>query len=329
MIRGGNLKRMTMVLFLAVLVCAFPARGQELLLMGGVIGDTASEESSRSVLFEYSDDIDGSLAWSVSWVNEGHLPEHHRDGLMLQLWAKHRLFSSAVVLKGGAGPYLYFDTDERFGGPYFRNRHGIAAAFSAAAQWHFSSLFFLETRVNWIVAEDNMDSLSLLAGIGLKPDRSPGGEPEKARNGFESAENEITPFYGWTLSNNNDPEEALALGIEYRRHFSRHVSGTVSLMNEGNNHFYHRLGIAAQLWVADSFWEERLTVGAGFGPYLALNSYRDRLTGKGGDILAGLFSMSVGYRFHPGWAVRGTWHRVITDYDRDADVITFGPSYRF
>jgi len=39
--------------------------------------------------------------------------------------------------------------------------------------------------------------------------------------------------------------------------------------------------------------------------------------------------MSVAYRFHPRWGTRASWNRIITDYNRDADVWLAGISYRF
>ena len=52
--------------------------------------------------------------------------------------------------------------------------------------------------------------------------------------------------------------------------------------------------------------------------------------------LAGMGLMSVGivtlttsYRFHPHWGVRASWNRIVTNYNRDTDVILGGIGYRF
>src|SRR6185295_5590052 len=42
--------------------------------------------------------------------NEGHLEDHHRDSVAVQLFAQHRLMRQRVRLRFGVGPLLYFDT---------------------------------------------------------------------------------------------------------------------------------------------------------------------------------------------------------------------------
>lgn len=324
-----NQRKLKILLICFCLCAALPAQGAELTFMGGLIRNTNSHDVERAIQFEYSKDIADSLALSLSWVNEGHFVEHHRDGLLVQLWWKRTLSTSRVVLKGGGGGYLYFDTTERFTGPYFRNKHGAAAVFSAAAEWHFSNSLFLQGRVNWIVAQSNMDSLSFLLGPGIELDRGITGVREKAPVTIGLKRNEFMPFFDYMISNNSDSQEAVGWGAEYRRRIRRHLDGTLSWLDEGNNDVFHRRGLAAQLWFTDGFYGDRLTLAIGFGPYLAWNRYPDRLTGKDGNVLAGLVSASFSYRFNETWAVRGTWNRVVTDYDRDTDVITVGPSYRF
>jgi hypothetical protein len=42
-----------------------------------------------------------------------------------------------------------------------------------------------------------------------------------------------------------------------------------------------------------------------------------------------MVSASANYRFTNHWSIRAIWNRLITNYDRDSDIILVGPGYRF
>ena len=322
-----NLKRIIVVLLILISV---PAWGQEFSILGGIVRDTEQSKNANTLQLEYMNTLKGPVAYSLSYLNEGHFPDSHRDGLITQLWAKFPLFHSSLELKGGMGPYLYFDTNERFTGSYYKHEHGFGAVFSLGADWRFRKPFSLQVRSNWILTENNFNTLSFLVGLGVELDRKPDNEAGRESLDIRANKNEVTPFVGLMASNNNDDNEhAASWGLEYRRALGRYINWTVAWMDEGDNDLFHRRGIATQVWAGDVFYGDRVIAGIGFGPYLALNAYRDGLTGKDGDIMAGLLSISIAYRLNTTWAIRGTWNRVITDYDRDSDVFWIGPTFRF
>src|SRR6478609_8116872 len=45
--------------------------------------------------------------------------------------------------------------------------------------------------------------------------------------------------------------------------------------------------------------------------------------------VAGIFTMTASYRIGREWTARFSWNRVLSNYDRDADVLLFGVGYRF
>jgi hypothetical protein len=45
--------------------------------------------------------------------------------------------------------------------------------------------------------------------------------------------------------------------------------------------------------------------------------------------VSGILSLSASYRFDPRWFARLSFNRIVTRYDRDADVILLGGGYRF
>jgi hypothetical protein len=70
---------------------------QELSFLAGPLGgeheDTYSWEAGfRQGLGRYA-------AWSFSWLNEGHIPDHHRDGPLLQAWARRIFRRSADLVR--------------------------------------------------------------------------------------------------------------------------------------------------------------------------------------------------------------------------------------
>ncbi len=91
-----------------------------------------------------------------------------------------------------------------------------------------------------------------------------------------------------------------------------------------------RDGVAAQLWATRAFLNDSLTLGVGAGPYLSITQNDDLPQNRTGDgRFAGLVSVSASYRFTNRWLARATWNRMVTRYDRDADMIEGGIDYQF
>ena len=44
---------------------------------------------------------------------------------------------------------------------------------------------------------------------------------------------------------------------------------------------------------------------------------------------AGIFTMTASYRIGREWAARFSWSRVLSNYDRDTDLLLLGVGYRF
>jgi hypothetical protein len=102
-------------------------------------------------------------------------------------------------------------------------------------------------------------------------------------------------------------------------------------LNEGDARLIRRTGLTAQIWgVREVLASDRLVLGIGFGPYLAVDSYRDAAPGEGGSSkYSWIFTATAAYRLSPQWAARFSWNRVDTNHHRDTDVILFGAGYRF
>jgi hypothetical protein len=108
------------------------------------------------------------------------------------------------------------------------------------------------------------------------------------------------------------------------------VDFTASYIHESGHIQSRRDGVAAQLWATRAFFDERLSLGVGAGPYVAITRNDDLSQNRTGDgRVSGLVSMSASYRLGNHWLSRITWNRVVTRYDRDTDIIEAGMGLRF
>lgn len=313
------------VLVCCILMYVQPAWGHEVSVLGGIIRDADTHDRVSMWQFEYFEPVSPNFAWSLTYLNEGHFPDHHRDGTAFQLWVRSKPLYNRFFLQAGFGPYLYFDTTERLGRTPFKNEHGLGGIFSGVLGCRLDEHLILQARMNYIWTDGNINTLSVLGGIGIEFEVRP-------LQGFQretSERNAVTLFIGRMVSNNSDSDSATAWKFEYRRRFGNRLEASAAYLDEGDNGSFHRDGVAFQLWAVNHFFEERLTLGVGLGPYFARNRHRDLLTGKDGDIFAGILAATADYRFSPHWSVRASWDRVFTDYDRDTDVFLAGLSFHF
>jgi len=315
---------------LAIAAAASPARASEIYGLGGAVRSSSPTDLSYSWQLEYRQDLLKHLAAGVSYLNEGHFKGHHRDGYTAQFWTRAELLDYRLTVAGGVGPYFFLDTTSASSPGGFTDDHGWKAMMSAAATWHMENNLLLELRSNWVKGPSGFDSVSALAGIGYHFE--PNLEPldAKAARSERKLPNEITLLMGRTIVNSFDSQQSIAAAVEYRRYLSRHIDWTVSGLYEGDNRLVRRDGVMTQLWVTQDLLDDALSVGAGAGAYFNLSRYHNAFQGPGADrFLSGILALTGSYRLTPHWAVRATWNRVVTSYERDTDVILGGVGYRF
>jgi hypothetical protein len=266
--------------------------------------------------------------FSFTYLNEGHLPNHHRDGYTPQLWVRTNIIDRRLSLAAGIGPYLYLDTASGRGQGDSYNTHGLGGIFSLAATWYTESRWLLQVRGNWIGATNSFNSLTVTGGIGYLLDAPPSTGPRTAtpRQDEQRINNEITLFFGESTLNRFDSRHTAAEGVEYRRGLTQHIDWTIGFLNEGSSIPLERYGITSQVWLVRAFFDDHLALGFGLGPYVAYDEYRGR---NGSTTVNALIGLTASYRFSPRWALRLTWDRVATNYNQDTDVLLGGVSYRF
>jgi hypothetical protein len=303
------------------------ACAQEVVVRFGETRETGTSGSQTySYGVSYYQGFGGNLAWSVGYLNEGHVPNNKRDGLDFQGWARINLLNRRLSLGVGAGPYLYWDTVLSPVGPaVYTDQHGVGAIFSVAANWYMVDRFFLQGKVNYIATSNSINTYSATIGLGYQLDKPPTPGPLTGPSPapVQDLKNEVTFFAGRTVTNAGKNDAAGAEYLQYRRNLTPHLDVTVGWLNEHSP--ISRTGPAAEIWAGRTFLNDRFGLEIGFGPYVGYDSHGPYNTTK----VDWLASLSANIRFTEHWLLRGTWHRVTTTYDRDTDIFLLGLGYRF
>jgi hypothetical protein len=320
-----------LTLLLTVLL-SIPVSAQELFLLGGVVQNTATSDNDKAWQLEYREGLGENFAYSLTYLNEGHVPSHHRDGNAALLWTRVNLLDRRLSLAAGVGPYFYYDTTNAHGSDTYANRHGWGGMTSVAATWYTDNRWLFQLRSNWVATNDSIDTFSTLIGIGyqLEAPSNPGPVASARPAANPVTDNELTLFGGTTIVNSFDSQSSGALGVEYRRGISRYLDWTVGWLYEGDNRLVRRNGLTTQLWAVKAFFDDSFALGVGGGAYIVIDRYQHLVENRDGrQALSGLMTLTGSYRFHPDWNLRTSWNRIVTNYDRDTDVILGGVGYRF
>jgi hypothetical protein len=326
------LVRFTLAALLAAFLSVTRSAAEELSALGGATDTDDHTAASYAWALEYRERLGDTLDASVGYLNEGHLPGHHRDGVMLELWGRTPAWwHQRVSLAFGAGPYAFFDTLTDPGSAAgYRDVHGVGAVASVALRYALSDRWFALLELNQVVGWGDASTRSVLLGAGWRLDRvleglsrgASGGAPDPA------ALNEIGLCFGETVINGLNSDASNAFGAEYRRRMARYLELSVSVLSDSDGVDGRHQAATGEAWLVQEFFASRLVVGAGLGAYAALQSYRT-VDGRGAASVEGLGSLTVAWRFARRFDARLVWHRGFTGDDQDRDVVTAGVGWRF
>ncbi len=320
--RGITLRNLAWLLVI-MLFPAVTCLAEEIFYVGGGFGnrtDTGGSTAHAYWWVGYSQGITDNTMFSITYLNEGHQPDHARDGLAPQLWARTSPVKSRISLAAGLGPYLYSDTRTNEIGPK-DIRHDVGLIGSASATWYGLSPFILQARADYIHASA-FDTLGWTIGVGYLLSDEKTSTPFE----FNVGKNEIDVYVGRTVLN-IDHSESTSIAVEYRRKLFRYLDWSIGYLHEGNDRPVGRYGILTEVWLAREFFHDRIALGIGAGPYFA----HDRYGGDDGqrDAVLGAVSFTGAVRFTPHVGLRLIFHRIITDNDRDTDVFMGGLALTF
>jgi hypothetical protein len=301
----------------------------EISYFGESVSSTNQWPRSSAWGISYRKIITSYFAASLAYLNDGHFPGHHRDGVTGEVWLPIHL-SKHLTVSAGFGPFYYLDTVEARNGAGYADDHGWAwlASFDMIYQPWLSdrwwSHVFLEARLDHTAPAHSIETTSIGLGIGYRgfSDRHDGQDP----CGDECfAANEVGAYYWKTVVNSFSSQTARAEEVDYRRKIWRDLRASIGFLNEGDAQLIRRNGVMAEVWAEPSFESGRFSIGAGFGGYSAIDKYRP----SPGRHVSDVISATASLRPFGNFDVRFLWHRIVTDYSRDTDVVLFGLGYRF
>jgi hypothetical protein len=323
----------TLLLSILFVLATLPAYAGEISLLGGYGWTDKPTEKTYAWQTQYMEGLGNHLAYSLSYVNQGHFIEHHRDGYAANLWARTNLLDKRLSLGIGVGGLYYFDTIKPPTGSSASERdyHGWGSMTNVAATWYTESRVFYQLQGYWIRGDKSFDTLTALAGIGYQLDAPPvqGPDVKGTHQPERTVNNELSLMGGETVVNISGPGKSATVDLEYRRGIWRYLEVSAGALYEGKSDLINRYGITTQLWLAKRFLDDDMSLGAGFGPYFAIDERRGGSTSGRDVFINKIASISGSLKLSEHYDLRASFNRVITTYDRDSDIFLGGISYRF
>ncbi len=308
------------------------ARAEDLTVL---VGRTDGEgQDTYAWQMEYRQPLLPYFDASFSYLNEGHLFHHQRDGGIFQLWAVTPRWRDRIAFALGAGPYFYFDTQYVGRPPWYRNYHDVAEIYTGSLTYYATQNWFVRLNLSEIHAPGDIDTREVLLGAGVRLDGlfEQSGAPGSAGSGGSGGEetspptNQLGVFGGQTSDNNYYTsylnKTSLTFGAEYRRAMTSHVELSAAWLNEDDGVDGRHNGVLGEIWLVNWF-SRRFSLGLGTGPYYALQPFRGD-DGMHAARLAGVVSMTAGWQITHSVIARISWHRAFTHDDQDRDIITAG-----
>ena len=315
-------------LLVALAALSAPALAQEAYVLGGGQYTPGLREATYSYSMEYLQNISEHSYATFTWLNEGHVTNHHRDGYSGQLWLRALSSSRRFTLSAGVGPYRYYDTTY-VTAKGVTDAHDWGVLGSVAAHWYFRNPWVMELRYNYAYTRTSISTHTLLWGFGYQFEHSALGGPvlNTALYSFvpDGQRSEITLMAGKSVVNNFNSPHGVAYGAEYRYRLTPYIDAIGTYLDEGDARVVKRRGPAAQLGIKREFLNHHADVGVAGGFYFA----RDQdMAGARTEVL-GLLTMTATYRFTAGFRARAYWYRTLTTNGRDTDVAMLGLGFAF
>lgn len=107
--KGEDAMRFVVLSILFALL-AWPALAGEISLLGGYGATNNPVQKASAWQLEYMEGLSEHFALSLSYLNQGHFIEHHRDGNAVNLWVRTNRLHRQLSLAAGAGGVFYYDT---------------------------------------------------------------------------------------------------------------------------------------------------------------------------------------------------------------------------
>jgi hypothetical protein len=280
---------------------------------------------------EYQQPLSPLFAASFAWLNEGHVPYHHRDGAAAQLWlgtpAWHDLRVSV-----GLGPYVYFDTEAIDTARGYSDAHGIAGIATTSLEYELSRSWFLSLNGSEIYAPRNVSTYTVLFGVGYRLialDKL----FETLNNGADSAglsmalRQQLEVFGGTRISNSLESHQVETFGADYRFSLARWAAWSGTWFDDQGSASGLHDRVASQLWLVHGIDAAHLALSIGLGAYVQLGSRAGSVATA--SRASGLSGIRADWQWAPHTSLIFTWYRRFTEDDEDRDIFTLGLAWHF
>jgi hypothetical protein len=305
-----------------LLAAACNALAGELDGFEGRLRSTSSGSTTYTWGLEYQEPISDHLSAAFVWLNEGHLPDTHRDGQALQLLWRSNFWGPGMRFEGGIGPYRYYDTHMLNPGPGFDDKHGWGALASGSLDWFFRNHWFTFLRANEALVTGKYGSTGLAAGVGYQFTSNTGGGAPIPTNRWE-----LDGLIGERIGNTDHSETGWSEAIGARFRLSEHFTASFSYIGGQGTLLDWRDGFGAQLWV-EQHLTQRFEAGVGIGAFI-VSSDDNLQEANAPSSVAAMVSVTLAYSLNSRWILRVIWDRIGTIDDHDADLIHLGLGYKF
>ncbi len=296
-------------------------------MLGGLTDTDDHSSASYAWALEYRQRLLPCLDASLDYLNEGHVPGHHRDGAGLEFWGRMPLWQDRLSLSLGAGPYLYFDTlTDPTAAVGYRDYHGVGVIATLAASYSLSERWFALLELKQVLAPGDAGTRTLLLGAGYRVE--PLVETLGPADDGATLPNELGAFFGETVINGLHSDASNTFGAEYRRRMAPHFELSASLLSDSDGVDGRHQAATAEAWIVQELPAARLVMGLGLGSYVSLQSYRTVYYRPAASV-SGLASLTVAWRFTRALGLRLSWHRGFTGDDQDRDIVTLGLGWHF
>ncbi len=153
------------MLSLLLALVATAVKAQEFSASAGVMLTPDPPDQSYSWQLDYRQNLGTYFAASAAWINEGHVPGHHRDGWAVQGWGRLPV-SDSLVFAFGLGTFRYYDT-QTLAQWRFVQRPRLGAHLQPDRDLlHPVARGFTGSRMNRINPSDNIPTTTVMVGVG-------------------------------------------------------------------------------------------------------------------------------------------------------------------
>lgn len=323
--------------------CSVPAgvaNSDRLFFLGGTerTADLPGSKNSSTYTYgaEFLHQIAPHYSLGLDYINQGHFDggvSHHRDldGVNFWVHTDPQFAAGKLNLAFGLGPVFFYDTVGNVDG-HPADQHGLGMSYSLAATWQENSWLY-RVRLSHVDA-GSFKTNALLLGVGFQFGSGSMGSTGSGHGGaghdtmpddYSGRPKEVTIYSGLTVVNQPGNASSRAFALEYRRDLNSYLQYTLTAQSEGGNAMIDRKGVAGEIWLAKSFLDDRLSLGAGIG----LLAAHDGMRPSDKNFVTPMRSISAAYRINPDWSVRVKFDRVISNYNRDTDIFMLGVGRRF